>query len=123
MGHVMRFVVGLLLLVASTAAWAGPPEIAYVHPDYPTAGPRVITGEGFPADGSQLEVRCWRPPETKEEVAAGLDAWAHGQPPTWPAEPPQDAPRVSVLDSESRIAVAALSGTVVWVRTRVGYTT
>ncbi len=119
--HTIRFLAGWLLLSAATAAWAGPPEISYVHPDYPTAGPRVITGEGLlPADGSQLEVLCWRPPESKEEVEAGLQAWAQGKPPPWPAEPPKDATRVPVVDSEPQVAVAALSGVVVWVRTSEG---
>ena len=33
---------------ATAVATAEPPEIAHVHPDYPTAGPRIVTGEGFP---------------------------------------------------------------------------
>jgi hypothetical protein len=106
--------------LAAATAEAGRPEIAYVHPDYPTAGPRVITGEGFPASAAQLEVLGWRPPESKEEVEAGLQAWAQGQPPAWPAEPPKDATRVPLLDSEAQVAVAALSGVVVWVRTPEG---
>jgi hypothetical protein len=40
-----------------------------------------------------------------------------GPAPVWPAEPPHDAVRVPVLDSEPRTAVAALSGVVLWVRT------
>jgi hypothetical protein len=117
----LSLLVALGLLMRAITAWAGPPEISYVHPDYPTAGPRVVTGEGFlPADGVQLDVLCWRPSESKEDVEAGLQAWAQGQPPTWPAEPPEDATRVSVLDSESRIAVAALNGVVTWVRTSEG---
>jgi hypothetical protein len=120
MHHTIRFVAGWLSLAAVVTAWAGPPEISYVHPDYPTAGPRVVTGEGFPADGSQLEVLCWRPPESKEETEAGLQAWAQGQPPTWPAEPPKEATRVPVLDCEPQIAVAAVNGVVVWARTADG---
>ena len=76
----------------ATTADAGRPEIAHIHPDYPTTGPRVMTGEGFPANAAQLEVLCWRPPESKEEVEAGLQAWAQGQPPAWPDEPPKDVP-------------------------------
>ena len=116
----MQFAAGWLLLLAATTAWANPPEVSYIHPDYPTAGPRVITGEGFPTVGSHLEVLCWRPPESKEEVEAGLQAWAQGQPPSWPSKPPEDAVHAPVLDSEARIAVAALSGVVMWVRTREG---
>lgn len=119
MSRIACWLAGCLGWFAATAAGAGP-EIAYVHPDYPTAGPRVITGEGFPPEGSQLEVRCWRPPESKAEVDAGLEAWTRGQPPTWPAEPPQDAARVPVFDSEPRTAVAALNGVAVWVRTAAG---
>ncbi len=116
----MRFVAGWLMLVTASTAWANPPEVSYVHPDYPTAGPRVITGEGFPSVASQLEVLCWCPPESKDEVESGLRAWTQGQPPLWPAEPPKDTTRVPVLDSEARTAVAALSGVVTWVRTPEG---
>ena len=119
--HPVRLATGWLSLVAATAAWAAPPEISYVHPDYPTAGPRVLTGEGFlPADGTPLEVLCWRPPESDDEVEAGLKAWVQGQPPSWPAEPPKDATRLPVLDCEAQVAVGALSGVVTWVRTSEG---
>ena len=88
---------------ATAVATAEPPEIAHVHPDYPTAGPRIVTGEGFPP-AAELDVRpCWRPPESKEEVEAGLEAWRRGTPPAWPVEPPSDATRVQVFDSEPRV--------------------
>jgi hypothetical protein len=118
--QIVPFLAGWLLLVTATTAWANPPEVSYLHPDYPTAGPRVIIGEGFPSVGSQLEVFCWHPPESKAEVEAGLQAWAQGQLPSWPAEPPKDATRVPVLDSEARTAVAALNGVVTWMRTPEG---
>ena len=41
-----------------------------------------------------------RPPDSREEVEIGLQAWADGQPPERPAAPPHDAVRVSALDSE-----------------------
>ena len=119
----LRFVAGWISLVATTAACADPPAVSYVHPDYPTTGPRIVTGERFPADGAQLEVLCWSPPNSREEVETGLQAWGDGPPPAWPAEPPHDAVRVPVLDSEARTAVAALSGEVLWVRTGRGFPT
>ena len=44
--HSVLLTASWLSLVAATAAQARPPEICHVHPDYPTAGPRVVTGEG-----------------------------------------------------------------------------
>jgi len=67
-----------------------------------------------------LEVLCWRPEESKDEVEAGLQAWVRGQPPAWPVDPPKDVTRAPVLDSEPRTAVAAVSGVVLWVRTPEG---
>jgi len=110
----------IMTALCTDPALASTPEVSYIHPDYPTSGPRVITGEGFPDLGSQLEVLCWRPPESKEEVEVGLQAWVKGEPPPWPVLPPDETMRVPVLDSEARIAVAALNGVVMWARTPEG---
>ena len=96
------------------------PAISHVFPDFlcSVTVPHVITGEHF--DGDELEIWCWTPPATAESVRQA--AYELGNGALWiPSCPPEDAVRIEPLDVERQVIVAQLTGDVLWVRTKVGW--
>jgi len=117
----MSFCVTVLLVGACAAAGAGPPEIAYVFPDYPTGGggraPHIITGENF--DPAKTELWAWDP---KADEKALLDAIPEpgAEEPSLPDAPPTGSRRIGAMDVEKQVIVADLSGSVLWAKTGEG---
>jgi hypothetical protein len=118
----MKVCLSLLMLLLAhalmTDAWAAPglaPEIAHVFPDFPTEGPRIITGENF--DPKKTEVLIWTPADLKAEELLKL---LGDEERALPTTPPADARRAEVLDVEPQVIVAGLGPAAVWVRTPAG---
>lgn len=91
------------------------PEISNIYPDFlPSASvPALITGEHF--DGEQVEVVCWQAPYDRELIRQTASGLGDGPIPELPAQPPQDAQRVEILDCQPQVIVARLQGSIVWV--------
>lgn len=111
----------LLAMPNGLPAQAAPPEISNVFPDFPTeypnASPHLVTGEGF--EPGKTEVWVWSPGKEAAAITNALAGLGEAEP-ILPEQPPQDARRVSTLDVERQVLVAALEGVVVWVKTTAG---
>lgn len=105
------------LFTLRMVAAATPPEISYIHPEFHSDGPRLIMGEAFGQQGT--EVWCWDPPTKPEDIDQGLRE-ATGDGLSLPDRPPADSRRVELVDSEPQVLVARLTGTAVWVKTASG---
>lgn len=126
----------LLVLLASGVAYAAPPEISYVHPDYPVAElykrtemnvPHVITGENLGGEG--FELWCWAP-SFNEKRLLGVVGEPKEQDYPDPEEILNDETnpdpgkiffKVPIIDAEAQVAVARLQGFVVWARNKDGW--
>ncbi len=135
MSPVIRFL--LLLLLAGGIAVAAPPEISYIHPDYPVAElykrtelnvPHVITGENLGGEGFALW--CWAPEFNDKRLLNVVHEPAERDFPLpeellngdeHDPEPGRFFFKVPVLDVEEHVAVARLRGCVVWARNRDGW--
>ncbi len=94
------------------------PEIANIHPDFPVsvAVPHLITGESF--DAPDLELWTWAPPIDDAAVQAAATLPRVDE---LPATPPADAVRIDPIDVERQAIVAPLTGNVLWIRSRGGW--
>ena len=111
--------IGLLamLTIVSAATAAEPrPEISHLFPDFPVAGPRILTGENF--EPGKTAVWCWSPPDVTDAQQL-LGAVSDDETPL-PEQPPSDARQVEVLDVERQIIVARPAAGVAWVKTAGG---
>jgi len=118
---VKTWMVGAFFGISALTAFAAPPEIANVFPDFPTeypnASPHLITGEGF--EPGKTEVWIWSPGKEAAGITNGLASLGEAEQ-TLPEQPPKDARRVSALDVEQQVIVAPLEGVCVWVKTPAG---
>ena len=106
-------IVHLVFFVVAGEALAAPPQISFLHPEYPAGGPNVITGEGFDPQATQIHV--WDPKVVEEEIRASAKHLGIGAQPSLPSEPPEGSRRIAPLDVELQIVVASLSGDFVWI--------
>lgn len=106
-------------LLAADPALGRKPEISNIFPDFPCDAPRTITGEDF--DSQATEVWAWDLGRREEAEAAGPLPPATA--PALPAEPPQEARRITPLDVEWQVLVARVPSGIVWVRTPGGWST
>lgn len=95
------------------------PEIANILPPFRVDAPLMIFGEQFATDG--IEVWSWQPPTGADELQRGLDALVQGKPAEMPVQPPADAQRSELLDTDTHSVMAKAPGDVIWVRNAQGW--
>jgi hypothetical protein len=95
------------------------PEIANILPPFRVEVPLMIFGEQFATDG--MEVWSWQPPTGAAELQRGLDALAQGKPTALPVQPPADAQRSELLDTDTHTLMTKAPGDVIWVRNAQGW--
>lgn len=106
---------GLVSLSITAAVRAGePPEIANIFPDYPGITSQIITGERF--DPALTEVWRWEPP-SGERVVREAAARLGEALPALPAQPPERATRVNVLDADGKVQRSRPFSTEAWNKT------
>ena len=110
----------ILLALCAVTAFASPPEIANVFPDFPGGGdaPKIITGEGF--DPASTRVWTWSPESDEATLKEALVHIDNGLPPL-PAKPPKAARSHGPIDIEAQILVARVRGAVMWIETPNGF--
>lgn len=109
----------VLTLTCLLAGTSERPEIAQVFPDFADARgfTHVVTGEGF--DPATTEVWSWSPLSDEQTIQGAMTKL--GSTPSLPAEPPEGARRLGVLDVEPQVIVVSLTGEVIWVKTKAGF--
>lgn len=132
----MRLLLLSLFMLLALAAFPAPPEISYIHPDYPVAElykrtemnvPCVITGENLGGEG--FELWCWTPPFNEKRLLGVVKEPEERDYPTpdeilndeHNPEPGKVFFKVPVIDAEAQVAVARLQGCVVWARNKDGW--
>jgi prepilin-type processing-associated H-X9-DG protein len=108
----------ILLVLCPVAVYAAGPEIANVFPDFPSDAPKIITGEGF--DPESTELWTWAPESDEATIKQALANLEKELPPL-PTNPPEGAQRTSPLDVEPQVIVARLKGSVLWTKTADGF--
>jgi len=114
----MKARVHLWLVLAVMAACAAPalgaaPVISNVFPDFVGVhGPKIITGEGF--DPQKTQVWQVQLPSDEGLARVGMERLG-GKPAPLPETPPKSAQRVNVLDVEEQVITAHVTGDIVWV--------
>lgn len=106
------------ITVASQLPASRVPEIANVVPYFRVESPFLLLGENLDAPG--VEVWSWQPPAGDAEIAAGAEALSRGGN-ALPAQPPPEARRAELLDTDVHSLLAELPGDAVWVRNRAGW--
>lgn len=124
----------IMLLIAAllaAPAFAAPPEIAHIHPDYVGTHlkadvPHLLTGEGFCPEQTTLWI--WGHPYDAAAIDKAAERLARGEAlPPLPDAPPKDARRINPLDVDGQIMMANLWSlakgnlTVVWAQTPEGF--